>query len=206
MYYIGIIIQNYSVGSRTWEAALEAEIKVKTRLTVGILPIYFFRKSRFIRFSRSLLYCAAAGDEWRWKKWKNILSIVLYSGHAIIFHTRIIQYDTVFGLTKKRYIMIYCLPLIIVCVATCATSTRNAIYGPTSVYIAWSRPRADKKYWKITIQRRRLSDLNRKVSHKTLGKSIRGHTATFGRRTALVWSCRWTGSWWHIIICYYDVY
>lgn len=123
----------------------------------------------------------------------------MYSGHDIIIHTRIIQYDTVFGLTKND-IVIYCLPLIMVCVATCATSTRNAIYGPTSVYIARLGQRADEKFCKITIQRRRILYFNRKVSHKILAKSVSGHTATFVRRTALTLSCGWTGSWWHIII------
>lgn len=58
-----------------------------------------------------------------------------------------------------------------VCVATCATSTRNAIYGPTSVDVARSGPRADEKYCKITKQPRRLLDFHSNGFAQNAGKT-----------------------------------
>lgn len=97
MCYIGIRILNYSVGSNVG-GELEAEIKVQKNEIDSwhITYYYFFRKSRFVRFSRSLLLCCyryCGGWRMTMKKMKEYnIDRFVYSGHAIIIHTRIIQY------------------------------------------------------------------------------------------------------------------
>lgn len=90
--------------------------------------------------------------------------------------------------------MTYCLPLIMVCVATCATSTRNAIYGPTTVDMARLGPRADQKCCKITIQRRRMNRFFQKMFAQIAGK--KPYTRMYGSvgpsfRTGLTLRMNW---------------